>query len=148
MSLILSIQTQLLSSSRHSQHPLHYFSSLFFSPPCAPSISPRPLCKHEAGRRRWWWWWGVVKHFSSFLIVLTCAIGIPIRPHWFPTAKCIDFYISHWSPLLNLPTHTLCVCLSLSLREHHAARAWACICVCVRVWERACEWKTEREGNR
>lgn len=39
----------------------------------------------------------VVKHFSSLLIVLTCAIGIPIRAHWFPSAKCIDFYISYWS---------------------------------------------------
>ncbi len=107
-----------------------------------PLLPPSPLClcvSIAVG-----WWWGVVKHFSSFLIVLTCAIGIPIRPHWFPTAKCIDFYISHWSPLLNLPTHTLCVCLSLSLHEHHAGQAWTCVCV----WASVCEWKTERERGR
>ncbi len=80
------------------------------------------------------WCWGVVKHFSSFLIVLTCAIGIPIRHHWFPTAKCIDFYISHWSLPLNLPTHTLCVCFPLSLHEHHTGRAWTCACVWASVW--------------
>lgn len=111
-------------------------SSLF--PPLPPSLLG--LCVSIGVGRGW----GVVKHFSSFLIVLTCAIGIPIRPHWFPTAKCIDFYISHWSPLLNLPTHihTLSVSVSLSLHEHRTGRAWTCLCIYD--WTCVCVWKRER----
>ncbi len=65
------------------------------SSPLLPSspFPPLPLSRlHCVSKRE-----EVVKHFSSLLIVLTCAIGIPIRAHWFPSAKCIDFYISYWS---------------------------------------------------
>lgn len=137
-------QTSLLSSVWHSQDPSYCFFPLSFLPLLPPSLLG--LCVSI----RVGWDRGVVKHFSSFLIVLTCAIGIPIRPHWFPTAKCIDFYISHWSPLLNLPTHahTHPVSVSLSLHEQHAGRAWTHVCVWVSKWVREGERERKREWGR
>lgn len=88
-------------------------------------LSPACLCSAvvELVRRE-----GAVKHFSSFLIVLTCAIGIPIRPHWFHTAKCIDFDISHWSQAFEA-IHTCCVTASFS--HHYKPTACMCVCVCL-----------------